>query len=249
MEAVRIVIVGLVCVLLVRSAGLAWHHRRLATSVWRRIRPRHLLGSLGLLTTVVGVLSLLIAYVPLADWGLGRLVGLYGNAVFAPLEEATRRGDAAGAAGSAAAVWPGVAVAVGVVAFLVALLAMFPWLAYVEERTFREGLEDAGLGREVWTAAKFGLVHLVMLIPLGAALAIGVAGFVYGRVYRRAFARARAHTRMEAGPFGIPVVLGPSVREARSEAVLAATVWHTTFNSLIVATLLLGFVAEWTLAT
>jgi hypothetical protein len=138
--------------------------------------------------------------------------------------------------------------AVGVVVFLTALLAMFPWLAYVEERTFREGLEEAGLAEELWTALKFGLLHLIMLIPVGAALAIGVAGFAYGRIYRRAFARSREQARTEAGPFGVPVVVGPTVREARNEAVLTSTVWHATFNSLIVLTLLVSFVAGWLLA-
>lgn len=248
--ALRLVVAGVVLVLLARAGRVAWRNRAVAVAVWRRVRWRHVIGSVGLLVVVVTTLVGLIALVPGADWGLGRLIGLSGNAVFAPLETATS-GAGAGTAGSgdtAGATWPGVVVAVGVVLFLTALLAMFPWLAYVEERVFREGLEDAGLPRELWAALKFGLIHLVMLIPIGAALAIGVAGFAYGRIYRRAFARAQASPRMEAGPFGVPVVVEPSVRQARGEAVLASTVWHTTFNSLIVISLLVSFVAGWLLA-
>lgn len=246
----RLVVAGLVLVLLARAGRVAWRNRAVAVAVWRRVRWHHLVGSLGLLAVVITTLVGLITLVPGADWGLGRLIGLSGNAVFAPLEAATSSGagTGTGSGDAAAATWPGVVVAVGVVLFLTALLAMFPWLAYVEERVFREGLEDADLPRELWAALKFGLIHLVMLIPIGAALAIGVAGFAYGRIYRRAFGRARASGRMQAGPFGVPVMAGPTVRQARSEAVLASTVWHATFNSLIVISLLVSFVAGWLLA-
>lgn len=245
--ALRLVVAGVVLVLLARAGRVAWRNRTVAVAVWRRVRWHHILGSVGLLVVVVTTLAGLIALVPGADWGLGRLIGLSGNAVFAPLETATHGAGTTGSGATTTATWPGVVVGVGVVMFLTALLAMFPWLAYVEERVFREGLEDADLPRELWAALKFGLIHLVMLIPIGAALAIGVAGFVYGRIYRRAFARAQANTRVEAGPFGVPVVVEPSVRQARSEAVLASTVWHTSFNSLIVLSLLLSFVAGWLL--
>lgn len=245
----RLAVAGIVLVLLVRAGRVAWRNRAVAVTVWRRVRWHHVVGSLGLLAVVITTLVALVTLVPGADWGLGRLIGLSGNAVFAPLEAATHSGADSGSGNAGtSATWPEVAIAVGVVLFLLALLAMFPWLAYVEERVFREGLEDADLPHQLWAALKFGLIHLVMLIPVGAALAIGVAGFVYGRIYRRAFARAQASTRMEAGPFGVPVVVEPSVRQARSEAVLASTVWHTTFNSLIVLSLLLSFVAGWLVA-
>lgn len=247
-SALRLVVVGVVLMLLARAGRMAWRHRGLAVTVWRRVRPRHVVGSLGLFVVVAGLLSALLAYVPGAGWGLGAEIGLYGNAVFAPVLEARQAAAGGATTTSAAPAWVGAASAAGVVAFLTALVAMFPWLAYVEERTFREGLETAGLARQVRVALTFGAIHLVMLIPLGAALAIGVAGFVYGRIYRRAFARARAAARREAGPFGAPVVVGPTTARAREEAVLAATVWHATFNSLIVVLLLLSFVAQWLLA-
>lgn len=246
----RLAVAAVVLVLLARAGRMAWCNRDVAVAVWRRVRWRHIVGSVGLLAVVLTILVGLVTLVPGAGWGLGRLIGLSGNAVFAPLEAATYGGASAdsGNAGATAATWPGVVTAVGVVLFLLALLAMFPWLAYVEERVFREGLEDADFPRQLWAALKFGLVHLVMLIPIGAALAIGVAGFAYGRIYRRAFARAQARTRMEAGAFGVRVVVTPTVGEARSEAVLVSTVWHTTFNSLVVIGLLVSFVVGWLLA-
>jgi len=180
-------------------------------------------GSIVLLGVVVVVASLLIAAVPVSGISLGSLIGLTGNAVFAPVEQAAAVGGTAPAPGVDVAVW------IATAAFLLLLLALFPWLAYVEERVFRHGLERGGIGTQLWTALRFGLIHLVMLVPLAAALGVGVAGFFYGRVYLRTFHRVNA----EHGPAA-----------ARSEAVLASTVWHATFNSLIVVTLLVLLVID-----
>jgi hypothetical protein len=240
-SVVRLVIAVAVVVLLARSAQVAWRNRGLAVAVWRRIRPHHVVGSVGLLIVVLTFAVGLMTLVPVTQYGLGSVVGLTGNAVFAPVEEAAQRsgspdllqGDTAGSSW-----W--LTAAVGV--FLTALLAMFPWLAYAEERTFRWGLERATLGRELFVALRFGLIHLVMLIPIAAALAIAVAGFFYGRVYRRAYVREVAGVTVELDPWGNPVIGGPSPAEVRSRAVLASTVWHTSFNSLIVVLVIIGLV-------
>ena len=67
-----------------------------------------------------------------------------------------------------------------------------------------------------------------------------MAGFAYGRVYRRVYATATVRVAVGDGGFAPPV----TARVARAEAVFAATVWHTTFNSLVVvlifASLVLG---------
>lgn len=241
--AVRLVIAVLILVLLARSARLAWANRRLALAVWRRMRPVHVVGSLGLLVVVGAVALALIWFAPLTGVGLGSLIGLTGNAVFAPVEEAALRSGASSpiAGGAAPTNW---AVTAATGGFLLVLLGLFPWLAYVEERRFRWGLEGAGLWRQVAVALRFGLLHLVMLIPLAAALAVGVAGFVYGRLYRRAYRRAAARAVVVSDSFGLPVVVEPPVSQVRSEAVLASTVWHATFNSLIVVLVMVGLLAD-----
>lgn len=260
-SVLRLVIALVVAVLLGRSAALAWRNRRLAWAVWRRIRLPHVAGAGGLLVVVLGVAFGLMALVPATGIGLGSFLGLSGNAIFAPLEEATQRaaGDPSVAPAGGAAAAPGgasgllvppgtdVTVVLAACAFLVLLLVLFPWLAYVEERVFREGLEAATGWQEAWAALRFGLLHLVMLIPIAAALAIGVAGFAYGRVYRSAYQRALQRRSTTAGPFG-PVLVAPTERRARAEAVLTSTVWHTTFNSLIVLLVLTGLVLEWVAA-
>jgi hypothetical protein len=256
----RLAVVVIVLMLLARAARAAWRQRRLAGAVWRRVRPRHVAGSLALVTVVLGFALGLLVTVPATGIGAGSLIGLHGNAVFAPLEEATlRAGDGsaepslapadrpraeppAGAAGRQA---PSPWIVGLTVTFLGGLLLLFPWLAYVEERVFREGLEQVSLGRELWTALKFGLLHMIMLIPLAAALAIGLAGFAYGRIYRRAYRRAAARATVVEGPFGVPVTVERPVARLRSEAVLESTVWHTAFNSTIVVLVLAAFLADW----
>jgi membrane protease YdiL (CAAX protease family) len=242
---IRLAIAGWILVTLARVARVAWRERALCTAVWRSIRPRHALGALGLLA-VVGTFALaLLAYIPGMDLGLGQLVGLSTNAVFAPLEEGLARAGPPPATGPD---WP---LILGVSGFLLPLLLLLPWLAFVEEEVFRAGLERAGAARVALASLVFGLVHLIMLVPLAAALAVGVAGGFYARVYRRAHATGRA------APEAAHRLFHPSARARRAAAgqrrwvgpdgtfddeperrqaagVFAATVWHTTFNSLVV---------------
>jgi uncharacterized membrane protein YjjB (DUF3815 family) len=250
--ALRLAVVAVILVLLGRVVPVAWRNRRLAYAVWGRIRPRHVLGGLGLLAVVLTVALALLQYVPVTRYGFGSFVGLHGNAVFAPIEEAAVRAGGEGLTAPAPGGPPeagGQGARYGLLAaaaaFLGGLVLLFPWLAYVEERTFREGLERATLARELASALRFGLVHLVMLIPLAAALALAVAGFAYGRIYRRAHRRAAARTEEVEGPLGLPVTVAPSPARVRGEAVLEATVWHATVNTIVVTLVFLGLLVEW----
>lgn len=250
-EWVRPLVALAVVGLLGRTLTPAWRNRALALRVWGRIRPRHVLGCLGLLAVVGGVVVGLTLLVPVTGLGLGSLLfGFDGNAVFAPLEQVSVLTGAGTLAepvpapdappGSAAPAPSRLPLIVVGALFLGVLVALLPWLAYVEEKVFREGLEGASPGRELWVALRFGLLHMLMLVPLAAALGIAVAGFAYGRAYRRAYARAASVE--QRGPFGL-VVVGPAPRtRARDEAVLAATTWHATFNTLVVLLVLVVFV-------
>lgn len=250
---VRLLIAGWILVTLVRAARGAWNHRRLALTVWGRVRLLHLLGCAGLVALVVLVAGTLITSVPGMDLGLGSLIGTSSNAVFTPLEEAVAR------AGPVPEVGPDWTLIVLSSGFLLPLVALLPWLAFVEEEVFRAGLEDASLFEEFLAALVFGLAHLVMLVPLGAALGVGLAGFVYGRIYRHAYlssdgsevpvpalrsfrptrrsSRAAERLRTPAGVLSMSGVAGledrtPERRQAT--AVLTSAVWHTTFNTMVV---------------
>lgn len=247
----RTVIAVVVALLLARAAVGAWRHRQLARRVWRSVRARHLLGSLGLLVGVLGTFLGLMTLVPVTGWGLGSLLGLAGNAVFAPIEGALQ--DVPAVTGVAAPSFPW-AQAAGVLGFLALLVVLFPFLAYGEERAFRSGLERAGPGRQLWAALRFGLVHLVMLIPLAAALAIAVAGLGYGIAYRRRYARAlatlppvptvvaRPPTVFAPGVVGQEaLVLRADTAGAEAAALLESTTWHATFNTVVAVTVAAGY--------
>ena len=222
--ALRLVVAVVIVVLVIRAARAAWSERRIALTVWRRIRPRHVLGSLVLLAAVLGVAVVLMEVAPVTSLGLGSFIGLTGNAIFAPVEEAAARGGAVTGPQAETAMQLANA---GIMAFLVLLLAMFPWLAYVEERVFREGLERASPVRRYATALRFGLAHLVMLVPVAAALAISVAGLWYGRVYLAGYRRA-------AGDELLPPAY------ARTVGVMESTVWHTAFNTTLMVLVIAG---------
>ncbi len=250
---VRLAIAGWVLVALGRASRGAWAHRRLIVTIWSRVRLAHLVGGVALLVAVVTLASLLIAWVPGLDLGLGTLLGTSSNAVFTPLEEAVAR---TGPSPAGAVDWPLLLLSS---AFLLPLATLLPWLAFVEEEVFRAGLEDASVLRELGAALLFGMAHLVMLVPVGAALAVGGCGWVYGRVYRGAYARSdgsevpgaalrsfrpTARSRAAADhartPRGVLVAAGVGGLEDRTperrqaDAVLASAVWHTTFNTMVV---------------
>lgn len=241
-----------VLVLLVRAARVAWAHRTLTVALWRAVTWRHVAGTVGLFVVVAGTATALVVTIPWMGLGLGHLFGTTGNAVFAPLETGLALATPPPPSG------PDWVLLVGASLFLLPLTALLPWLAYVEEELFRAGLEHASWLRVVVASVVFGLLHLVMLVPLGAGLAIGVAGFAYAVVYRRAYrsadvattpvaalrafrptrrSRTAADRDRPAAEATTPVgVLDRTPERHQATAVFRAAVWHTSFNTLVVAT-------------
>lgn len=249
----RLAIAGWVLVALGRAARAAWTHRGVLAAVWARIGVRHVAGGTVLVAVTVTLAHTLVTHVPGMGLGLGTLLGSSSNAVFTPLEEALARTGPAPPTGPD---WMLAGLASG---FLLPLLALLPWLAFVEEEVFRAGLEDASTVGEVGRALTFGLLHLVVLVPLGAALAVGACGYVYGKVYRHHHARhdgadvpvavlrsyrpgrrAAAAASRARTPAGVLVAAGATAvadrtpERRQAAAVLASTAWHTTFNAMIV---------------
>lgn len=255
-------IIAAVLVLLVRAGRMAWSRRKLAVRIWRAIRPRHIIGSLGLVVIVLGVALALLVFVPFTGVGLGQVVGLQGNAVFAPIDDALEAPlDAAVQAQETGAPPPGVpwTDVAAVTSFLAALVLMFPHLAHAEEAAFRSGWEKLNTRQQILSAFRFGMIHLIMLIPLAAALAVAVAGYVYGRIYVRAYHRA-ARPRLVIPSGALPrlaeddqgltrLVMGPPSPEytvdqvaARRQAVFDAAVWHATFNTTVALLVWVGYI-------
>lgn len=272
----RVLISAWILFTLARAGRAAWAQRPLMLAIWRSIRPRHVVGCLGLLVAV-GSVAVALTQLPLLAFGLGDLIDFDGNAVFVPLDEAAQ---------ATAPTTPG-GVNWGLLAlstlFLGGLALLLPWLAFIEEEVFRAGIEDASLGRELLAALVFGAAHLVMLVPLSAALAIGVGGFVYGRLYRagvrdgaagrlvapeplrrayRPTKRAKAalgratQRRLEGAPatteaaaeLGVLTEVSAGIAREALDAQVAgvwrSTVWHTTFNTMVVVLVWLAYAAS-----
>lgn len=113
-----------------------------------------------------------------------------------------------------------------VLVFFVALAFVLPFLARAEERIFRKGYNDWGTITK--QSVKFGLAHCLVGIPLAAGIALIIPGLFYGLKYKRAFDR-----NVDTMDYG----------RAEDEAVMVSTTYHTMYNMIVVAIILLVLVA------
>jgi hypothetical protein len=134
----------------------------------RGLRPRHfLLAPLALGAVVTAAVALL--QVPGLDFGWWTAIGGIGN----PVTGATGRTT------GTPLEWiiPSV--------FLVLLVPALPLFAEREEQLFRAGAEHWSTGRRLRRGVEFGLVHALVGIPIGVALALSVGGWYFTWRYLR----------------------------------------------------------------
>jgi hypothetical protein len=166
--------------------------RVIVRDVFTGIRWRHVWPIAVVLPLVVVLASLLMA-VPGLSWGWWTSVGGQGNPVFGSTDATT------------GTVWEWIIP----LAFMALLLPALPLFAYAEERLFRQGAEQWSKRRRALKVVQFGLVHAVIGIPLGAALALSLGGAYFmavylrsirvtGSQYRATIESARAHTAYNA---------------------------------------------------
>ncbi len=134
------------------------------------LRPRHFLRAPVVLAIVLVVAGALLQ-VPGLAFGWWSAIGGTGNVVV---------GSTSRTSGTAL-VWLVPAV------FLVLLLPALGLFAEREEEMFRAGAERWSFGRRVTTGLRFGLIHLIMGIPIAVALALSVGGWYFTWAYLRGF--------------------------------------------------------------
>lgn len=173
--------------------------RRLVVRIVRGIGWRYLWPAPFVLTAVVATAAALMT-VPGLDWGWWSALGGIGNPVTGSTEQTV---------GTA---WEWIVP----LAFVTLLLPALPLFAHAEERIFRAGAERWSTPRRAMKVVQFGLVHVLIGVPIGVALALSVGGAYFMAVYLRAY-RARG-----------------SVVEATLESTRA----HTVYNGVIVALVL-----------
>ena len=107
------------------------------------------------------------------------------------------------------------------IVFILLLLPALPLFARREEELFRLGAEAWSWPRRAWKAVQFGLVHALIGIPIGVALALSIGGAYFQVAYLRGYRRSNL---------------------SRREALMESTRAHTAYNGAIVV-LVLAFLA------
>lgn len=173
--------------------------RRLMVEIGRGIRFRHVWPVPFVLTAVVVVASLLLL-VPGLDWGWWTALGGTGNPVTGGTEQ------------TVGTVWEWLVPLV----FLVLLIPALPLFAHAEERMFRTGAEAWSGPKRVLKCLQFGLIHALIGVPIGVAVALSVGGAYFLGVYLRAYRRSGSSRR----------------------ATLESTRAHTAYNGFIMVLVL-----------
>jgi hypothetical protein len=179
--------------------------RSLLRVVWLRIRWRHIWPVPFVLAGVLAV-SVPLLLIPPLRWGWWSMIGGSGNPIF---------GSSDATSGT---VWEWLIP----VLFVGLAVAALPLFAHAEERMFRMGAERWSQRRRALKVVQFGLIHAVIGIPIGVAMALSVGGAYFMAVYLRAF-RTTGST---------------------AEATLESTRAHTTYNALIIASVVVAIAID-----
>lgn len=196
LDLLTVAVLALVGTRLVTSAITAARSERLrgrVVEILRGLRFRHF-APVPLVLTGVVVVATLLLQVPGLSWGWWTAIGGTGNVIVGGSDRP----------GLGAVTW------LAPVLFITLLIPLLPLFAEREEHMFREGAEDWSMARRARRAVEFGLVHLIMGIPIGVALALSVGGGYFTWAYMRGFRRG-----------------------GRDEAVMESTRSHLAYNATI----------------
>ena len=194
------------------------------------LRIRHFVPVPFVLTAVMALAGVLLA-VPGLDFGWWTAIGGLGN----PVTGASARTQ------GTPLEW------IIPLVFLTLLIPVLPLFAEREELMFRAGNEHDSWPRRAWRCIQFGLVHAIVGIPIGVALALSVAGAYFTAWYLVAYRRAAERSPDPLAPAGVLTLTRTrSDPQARHAAVLESTRAHVAYNLLIV-TAVLAWIVAWLL--
>ena len=184
--------------LMARSAVLRQRVRTIVTGIrWRHLWPVPFVLS-GVIVAAVALLE-----IPPLRFGWWTALGGLGNPVTGTTEQTT----------GTTLEW------LVPLVFIVLLVPALPLFAFREEELFRLGAEDWSGWQRALKAVKFGLVHAVIGIPIGVALALSLGGAYFQWAYLRGY-------RASGG--------------AQRAAVLESTRAHTAYNGVLVGVILVA---------
>ena len=198
-NVLSLVVLAVVGVRLVQAAKLSRSNRgrSLSRQVWTRLRWRHIWPVPFVLAGVL-IVAIPLLMVPVLRWGWWSALGGDGNPIF---------GSSTATIGT---VWAWLIPLV----FMLLVIAALPLFAHAEERMFRSGAQRWTTRQRVVKVLQFGLIHALVGIPIGVALALSVGGAYFMSAYLRSYA----------------------LTGSANEATLESTRAHTAYNALIIAT-------------
>jgi hypothetical protein len=198
-NVLSVVVLAVVGVRLVQAVTLSRSSRgrTLSRQVWTRLRWRHFWPVPFVLCGVL-LVAIPLLMIPVLRWGWWSALGGDGNPIF---------GSSDATVGT---VWSWLIPLV----FMTLVIAALPLFANAEERMFRTGAQRWTTRQRAVKVLQFGLIHAVVGIPIGVALALSVGGAYFMSVYLRSYA----------------------LTGSANEATLESTRAHTAYNALIIVT-------------
>jgi hypothetical protein len=198
-NVLSVVVLAVVGVRLVQAVTLSRSSRgrTLSRQVWTKLRWRHIWPVPFVLAGVL-IVAIPLLMIPVLRWGWWSALGGDGNPIF---------GSSTATMGT---VWSWLVPVV----FMALVVAALPLFANAEERMFRTGAQGWTTRQRVVKVLKFGLIHALIGIPIGVALALSVGGAYFMSVYLRSYA----------------------LTGSTNEATLESTRAHTAYNALIIVT-------------
>ena len=232
-ETVAAVVIILVLADLTRTAIRICRdpqHRREYSETVRSLRWWMVPAGLAHLVAVGAAAVLLLTLVPPLRYGWWSLIGGSGNVLL-------------GQTGNSGTLWRLVGIALPLI-----LVVVVPWLAHLEESTFRAGSENRSVPRRLAVQLGFGLIHCMAGVPLAVGIALTISGLYYERVYLTAMSRWRsaitAIVDIEIQTHGTRVQVVTATATAKAEAldhpITTAAAAHTVSNWLVLSVLLVS---------
>jgi hypothetical protein len=206
-NVLSLVVLAFVGVRLLQAVKLSrsQHGRSLSREIWTRLRWRHIWPVPFVLTGVL-LVAIPLLMIPVLRWGWWSALGGDGNPIFGSSDT------------TSGTVWSWLIPLV----FMVLVITALPLFANAEERMFRSGAQRWSTQKRVIKILEFGLIHALIGIPIGVALALSVGGAYFMSVYLRSYA----------------------LTGSANAATLESTRAHTAYNALIIVTVALAVAVD-----
>jgi hypothetical protein len=221
LTALVLAFIGINLVATARRMAVSREVRSRIVWITRGLHPRHFLPA-PLVLMLVLLLSAVLVQVPGLEFGWWTFIGGQGNPVCGRTD----------ATSGTPLEW------LVPLAFLLLLIPCLPLFAEREERAFRLGAERWSRWHRIRRSVEFGLVHAVIGIPIGVALALSLGGVYFTWAYLRGFRKATEAAGVDvfgAAAIPAPQAVGVGIRpSAREQAIAESTRTHLGYNLTIV---------------